>query len=63
MALTTTQEKAIIDIKKMEAALEKRWFISAEILGITENTLKALERKGSLETTDVDGLSYYKSTW
>ena len=63
MTLTTTQERAIIEIKRMESQLEKRWFISAEIPGITENTLKALERKGYLEYTDVDGLSYYKSTW
>ena len=58
--LSKKQKKAIEQIKAMEEHFGVRWFVQAELAGITLHTMFALVRKGYVEEQVFDELSYYR---
>lgn len=60
MVLSKKQEIAIEQIKKIEKEFGVRWFIQAELPGITLHTMKALVEKGYLEEKVFDDIPYYR---
>lgn len=58
--LSKQQNKAIELIKAMEVHFGVRWFVQAELAGITLHTMKALVQKECIEEQVFDELSYYR---
>ncbi len=60
MNLSDKQEDAIGQIKNIEKHFGVRWFIQAELAGITLHTMKALVQKGQIEEQEYEELPYYR---
>ena len=58
--LSKKQKKAVELIKKMEEHFGVRWFIKAELEGITQHSMDALVNKNVLEWQDFNGIQYYR---
>ena len=58
--LSKKQKKAIEQIKAMEKYFGVRWFVQAELAGITLHTMDALVKKGCLEEQEFENLPYYR---
>lgn len=67
--LSKQQAKALSMIDEIERELSKhsgimdkgaRWFIQAELQGITLHTMKALVEKGYLKQIEILGYPYYR---
>jgi hypothetical protein len=60
MTLSNKQEDAIWQIKTIEGQLGVRWFVQEELKDITLHTMKALVKKGYLETLSLGSHIYYR---
>ena len=60
MELSKSQNTAINLIKKMNKHCGTRWFIQAELPGISKSTLHALVERDYLRITMYNDLTYYK---
>lgn len=60
MNLSKKQKSTIELIKKMESHFGVRWFIKAELQGVTQHTMDALVQKNIVEYQNFDGMLYYR---
>lgn len=60
VTLSKKQKSTIELIRKMESHFGVRWFIKAELAGVTQHTMDALVNKNIVEYQDVDGILYYR---
>lgn len=60
MTLSKKQRKALEMIDAIEKDFGSRWFIQAELPGITMHTIDALVNKKHLITKESNGIEYYK---
>ena len=58
--LSKKQKSTIELIKKIETHFGVRWFIKAELIGVTQHTMDALVSKNILEYQDFDGVLYFR---
>ena len=58
--LSKQQKKAIDKIDAMVEHFGVRWFVQAELTGITLHTMDALVRKGCIEEQIFNELPYYR---
>lgn len=58
--LSKKQVKALEMIKKIEDHFGSRWFVQQELPNITMHTIDALEKKGYIESKEVEDMPYYR---
>ena len=58
--LSKKQIKALEMIDDIEEHFGSRWFTKAELYGITQHTMDALEQRGHLKSQNLNGIIYYK---
>lgn len=58
--LSDKQKRTIEQIKELEKEFGARWFVQAELLGVTLHTMKALVEKGYLKEREFKELPYYQ---
>jgi hypothetical protein len=60
MTLSEIQKQTIVQIKELEKEFGVRWFVQAELLGVTLRTMRALVEKGYLVDREFNDLPYYQ---